>query len=110
MTFGLLGSLLWTIGSLVHLVWGGYPGGHLQRNRPYNAFLLREFAIAVMLGFTMYGFPRWFLRNFVSRCLFTRRLRIVDVSSISIRGLGLECGICLRQTVVGLRTYKISEG
>ncbi|XP_055345806.1 uncharacterized protein LOC129593493 isoform X2 [Paramacrobiotus metropolitanus] len=64
MTFGLLGAALWTAGSLVHLVIGGYPGGHLQRYRNINNFLLRDFALCVVIGFTLYGFPRWFLRNF----------------------------------------------
>ncbi|GAU90336.1 hypothetical protein RvY_02765 [Ramazzottius varieornatus] len=64
-TFGMLGAFLWALGSLVHLVRGGYPGGHLQRTgRPINKFLLFDFVLATAIGFTLYGFPRWFLRNF----------------------------------------------
>ncbi|OQV14569.1 hypothetical protein BV898_11289 [Hypsibius exemplaris] len=65
LTFGALGVLLWGIGNLVHLVRGGYPGGHLQiPGRGVNHSLLSDFAISVFVGFTLYGFPRWFLRNF----------------------------------------------
>jgi hypothetical protein len=68
LTFGILGVSLWLIGNLAHLIRGGYHGGHGQRGRPMNSFLLCDFAISVFVGFALYGFPRWFLRNFVSRC------------------------------------------
>lgn len=64
-TFGMLGAFVWALGSLIHLIRGGYPGGHLQRTgRPINKFLLFDFVLATAVGFTLYGFPRWFLRNF----------------------------------------------
>jgi len=64
LSFSAFGVALWLVGSVVHLVRGGYHGGHLQRNRPINNFLLFDFALSVFVGFTLYGFPRWFLRNF----------------------------------------------
>nr|XP_054769872.1 uncharacterized protein LOC129277742 isoform X3 [Lytechinus pictus] len=68
--FGMLGNMLWMMGSIVYYYQSRYSGGHAQLESRLNMHLRLDGFLTLLIGCSCYAFPDFYLKMQV-RCVLT---------------------------------------